>query len=264
MGLDILYGVSTTFNKMKITILGRGNAGCISALYFNHFGKFLDQKIEIELIYDSKIPPVPVGQATIVPLPFLLWQSLGITAASDFEHTIKTGVMYENWGNKNEKIFHELAFANHGIHFEPKNFQDIIVNNLKIKFKEKDENIIDYKEIDEDYIIDCRGKPKNLDKDYTKLINPLNHALLSSVPLKDKEVSWTKAIATKDGWCFYIPLRNKVALGYNFNSEITPLEEAKENFKEFFSLEKIDRDFNIFSMNEGSFIRKRKDKNKIV
>jgi len=55
---------------MKITILGRGNAGCISALHFYNYTKFLSKKIDIELIYNSKIDPVPVGQATLLDLPF--------------------------------------------------------------------------------------------------------------------------------------------------------------------------------------------------
>ena len=30
---------------MKITILGRGNAGCISAMHFAYFRKFINSKI---------------------------------------------------------------------------------------------------------------------------------------------------------------------------------------------------------------------------
>ena len=42
---------------MKIVIIGRGNAGCISATHFAHYRNFIDTKVEIELIYDSSIPP---------------------------------------------------------------------------------------------------------------------------------------------------------------------------------------------------------------
>ena len=49
---------------MKIVIIGRGNAGCISATHFAHYRNFIDTKVEIELIYDSSIPPVPTGQGT--------------------------------------------------------------------------------------------------------------------------------------------------------------------------------------------------------
>jgi hypothetical protein len=242
MGLDILYGIITTFNKMKITILGRGNAGCISAIHFHHWGQFLKDKIEVDLIHDSKINPVPVGQATTTGIPDLLWQAIGNFQNSNFSHTLKNGIMYENWGNKNKYHFHEFPFGSYGIHFNPNEFQDFIVNNLKINFKEKDENIIDYKDIDSDYIIDCRGTPKDL-KNYHKLINPLNHVLLASLPIEKEDVLWTRTIATPDGWCFYIPLKDRVSVGYNFNTEITSIKEAEINFKNIFKVKKINQNF---------------------
>ena len=42
---------------MKISIIGRGNAGCISAMFFSHHRNIVNTKVEIELLYDSKIPP---------------------------------------------------------------------------------------------------------------------------------------------------------------------------------------------------------------
>ena len=52
--------------EKKIVILGRGNAGCISALHLRHE---LNEKVEIEMIYDSNIPPVPTGQGTALGFP---------------------------------------------------------------------------------------------------------------------------------------------------------------------------------------------------
>ena len=49
---------------MKITILGAGNAGCVSLLHFYYIQKFINQSLELELIYDKNIDPVPVGQGT--------------------------------------------------------------------------------------------------------------------------------------------------------------------------------------------------------
>ena len=69
---------------MKISIIGKGNAGCVSALHFNHYGKFLNKPIEIETIHDSKIAPVPVGQAATLPLPRLMWQAFGSDISSKF------------------------------------------------------------------------------------------------------------------------------------------------------------------------------------
>jgi len=228
---------------MKITILGRGNAGCISALHFYNFSRFLTFKVEIELIYDSKIDPVPVGQGTILTLPRLLWEATDPVNLLKLNYTLKKGIMYENWGKKNKEWWHDFPLGTHGLHIDPKSFQDYVVNNLKINFKEKDEHIINYNEIDADYIIDCRGAPKEM-QEYDTLINPLNCSLLSTLP-KDDNVFWTRTIATPDGWCFYIPLKDRVSVGYNFNKSITSEEQAKKNFIDLFKVEKINKVFDF-------------------
>jgi len=227
---------------MKITILGRGNAGCISAMHLAYFRKFVDTKVEIDLLYDSKIPPVPTGQGTALDFPVKLFENFGSDILNVFPHTIKAGIMYENWNKKNKKFFHPFPIGSYGLHIEPKAFQDYVCNNLKVNFKEKDENIKNYNEIDSDYIIDCRGKPESFDK-YNKLTNPLNCALLAELPPKENDVKWTKAVAHKNGWCFYIPLPSKTSLGYLFNDNITSVKEAEKNFKEMFGVKNINKVF---------------------
>jgi tryptophan halogenase len=228
---------------MKLTIIGRGNAGCISALHFYHYSNYFNLNMEIELIYDSKIEPVPVGQATTLDLVNFLWVSTKSEELQNFQYTQKTGIMYENWGKKNKKWFHEFPFGSYAIHFNPKTFQDYVINNLKINFKETDENVINYDKIDSDFIIDCRGAPNDM-KEYDPLINPLNCALLSSLPV-DKNILWTRTVATPDGWCFYIPLQDRVSVGYLFNKGITTEKEAENNFKKLFNIEKINKVFNF-------------------
>ena len=58
---------------MKITIIGRGNAGCLSALHFAHY-----TNEQIELVYDSNTPTEYVGQASVLELPNLLWETLDV------------------------------------------------------------------------------------------------------------------------------------------------------------------------------------------
>lgn len=227
---------------MKIIILGRGNAGCISAIHFAYFRKFVDKKIEIELIYDSKIKPVPTGQGTTLQLPEWLFFSFGSSYLNNFPITQKTGIMYENWGKKNKKIFHSFPLGKYGLHFNPEDFQNYVCKNLKINFTEKDENIKDYNTLDADYIIDCRGTPKKFNG-YEKLINPLNSALLAVLPKKEKDVLWTRTIATPDGWCFYIPLPTKTSVGYLYNNKITSEKKARNNFKKLFGVEKVNHVF---------------------
>jgi hypothetical protein len=227
---------------MKIVIIGRGNAGCISAMHLAYYRNFLNKKVEIELIYDSTILPVPTGQGTTLDFTEILFKTFQINYIKKFPTTIKTGIMYENWGNKNNKIFHPFPIGHYAVHFEPKEFQDFVCNNLKINFKETDENIKNYDLIDADYIIDCRGKPNDF-SNYETLINPLNCALLANLPKKENDVSYTKAIAHKNGWCFYIPLPTTTSLGYIFNKDITSVEEAENDFKKTFEIEKINRVF---------------------
>ena len=227
---------------MKITILGRGNAGCISAMHLAYFRKFKNTKVEIDLIYDSNIPPVPTGQGTTLEFPEKLFENFGSSIFKSFPHTIKGGIMYENWNKKNNKFFHSFPVGRYGLHIEPKAFQDYVCNNLKVNFMSKDENIQSYDSLDSDYIIDCRGKPSDFN-DYAPLVNPLNCALLSELPPKVDHVKWTRAIAHEHGWCFYIPLPSKTSLGYLFNSNITTVEEATLNFKKKFGIEKVNKVF---------------------
>jgi len=227
---------------MKISIIGRGNAGCISAVYFAHRQNFLNTQIEIDLIFDSKIPPVPTGQGTTLEFPQFLFNKFNMGYINELPHTMKTGIMYENFGTKQEKIFHHFPLGKYALHFEPKNFQDFVCKNLNVNFKEIDENISDYNEIDADYIIDCRGSPKQFDN-YEMLKSPLNCALLSSLPKKENDVKYTRSIAHKNGWCFYIPLTDKTSLGYVFNKDLTSVEDAEQDFKNTFKVENINRVF---------------------
>jgi len=228
---------------MKITIIGRGNAGSISAMHFGHFRKLLKQKVEIELIYDSKILPVPTGQGTTLDFSQQLFQTFcADIVRNNFPFTIKTGTMYENFGKKHKEWLAPFPLGSYALHFEPTDFANFVCENLKINFQVKDENIENLDSIDSDYIIDCRGKSKSLEN-YDKLINPLNCALLANLPKKENDVLWTRAIAHKNGWCFYIPLPEKTSIGYLFNKDLCSVEDAENDFKKMFDLEKINRVF---------------------
>ena len=189
---------------MKVSILGRGNAGCITAMYL----AYMNPEIELELLYDSNINPVPTGQGTTLLFPNLLFHLFNYKIDDpEFKCTMKHGIMYEDWGKLNEKIFHDFALTTHSIHFHPADFQDYVCKKLKdkIKMKETNEHVLNYDLIDSDFIIDCRGKPGVLDDTYEMLKNPLNTALLANLPVKPDDVKWTRTIAHPNGWCFYIP-----------------------------------------------------------
>ena len=91
---------------MKITILGRGNAGCFTALYFAAAGYSEGRKDYVELIHDKDILPEKVGQGTLLDPPRILWAALGINWYDNpIDATLKAGILYENWGKKKEKSF---------------------------------------------------------------------------------------------------------------------------------------------------------------
>jgi len=226
---------------MKITILGAGNAGCVSLLHFYYYQNFINEKLELELIYDKNIDPVPVGQGTNLTVSELVWRSLGINILSkkSFSFTVKHGIMYENWGKKKKDFFHPFPFGLYAYHQEPAEFQKFVLENVK-NVKIIDTGLKKYSDIDSDFIIDCTGTPKSL-KNYETLVNPLNHVLLSTLPVEDYD--YTKTTATPDGWCFQIPLKDKVSLGYNFNSKITTIKKAEKNFKDIFGVTQVHKHF---------------------
>ena len=156
---------------MKIAVVGAGNGGSFTAL---HFGWYTRDKsdVEVELIYDPEIKPERVGQATLLDPPGLLW------AATDFNWyhnkihaTFKSGILYEGWGKKNDKIFHPFPSNSMAMHYCPWEMQNSILNSGHFKVTE---GTIDPKDVDADYVFDCRGKPKNFE-DYNELKLSLIH-----------------------------------------------------------------------------------------
>ena len=222
---------------MKITILGRGNAGCFTALHYGYYTRNLEN-IFIELIYDPDISPEKVGQATQVDPPDLLWNALGINWYDNpIDATPKFGILYENWGKKNDKVFHPFPYNLVGLHYDPVKLQEVILKSGYFNVQEK--HIDNYEQIDSDYIFDCRGKPSDNWKDYEELTNPVNSVLLGEGKSKECDINWTRTVATPDGWTFVIPKTTQTtSYGYLYNDEITSTEEASANFEKIFSLAK--------------------------
>ena len=177
----------------KITFIGKGNAGCFGALHFSTY-----TNCEVELIYDPEVPEEKVGQATVLEAPDLLWKGLGMNwYHNTIEATPKFGVLYENWGKKKEPFFHPFSFNNTAVHYSPTKLQDAIINSGR--FKVKKQKINDTKEVDSDYIFDCRGKLWNEPEQYKDLNNPLNSVLLKQTNERVPNTNWTRCVATPDG-----------------------------------------------------------------
>ena len=221
----------------KIVVVGGGNAGCFTALYCGWFGR--QSEYEVELIYNPEIPPEKVGQATILEPPALLWASTGFNwYHNKINATFKSGILYEGWGKVNKKHFHPFPANAMAMHYCPWEMQESVLSSGHFKVVEDD---VDPKDVDSDYVFDCRGKPDNYDG-YEELINPTNACILGKPKWNTAKNPWSRHVATPDGWTFVIPTNKKspshdYCVGYCYNSDITPPDEAAENFTKQFDVE---------------------------
>lgn len=224
---------------MKITIVGAGNAGCFTALYYA-WNTRLDPSVEVELIYNPDTPPERVGQATVLDPPQLLWSATGFNWYNNPIHaTFKSGILYEGWGKINEKVFHPFPADRMAMHYCPWEMQDWILNSGLFNVRRK--HIIDLENIDADYIFDCRGKPDDF-SDYLRLKNPINSSILAKPNWDTSSKMWSRHIATEDGWTFVIPTHESspshdYCVGYCYNNDITSKEQAEINFLREFDVE---------------------------
>ena len=223
--------------KLKISIIGAGNAGCISALYLLKLKQenICDRIGEIEIHYDPDIPMERVGQGNTPIVKELLFSLLDLNWFDKnlIKATIKTGIRYKNWGKKNHDFLHPFDDGNVACHYIPHLISKTTLNCGYFKVKEG--NIKNTSEIDADYVIDCRGKHINQDSKYINLKNPLNSALLTQKDEKRCDLLYTECVATPHGWTFIIPNYNSVSYGYLYNKNITSKKEAEFDFKEKFN-----------------------------
>ena len=222
---------------MKVSIVGAGNAGIFTALYYSWYGRKKD--LEVELIYNPDIPPEEVGQATLLGAPELLYKGTGFNYYDNHIHaTPKTGILYEGFGKANDKFIHAFPANTLAMHFCPCEVQRFALQSGRFKVTEGD--VRDPKDVDADYVFDCRGTPKDF-TGYTKLQSPINSVILGKPKWDSKEL-WSRHVATPDGWAFVLPMdesspSHKGAVGYLYNNEITNTEDAKKNFGQIFDVE---------------------------
>ena len=219
----------------KVSVVGGGNAGCIAALYLSWYKKDL----EVELIYNPDVPCERVGQASVLDPPKLLWSATGFNWYNNPIHaTFKSGILYEGWGQFNEKLFHGFPAHSMAMHYCPWEMQKHVLNSGLFKVTEGD---VDPKDVDADYVFDCRGKPKDF-SDYDDLINPTNAAILAKPNWDTTKAFWSRHVATPDGWTFIIPTHSEspshdYCVGYCYNSNITSKEDAESNLSSMFDVE---------------------------
>jgi tryptophan halogenase len=221
--------------KKKVSIIGAGNAGCITAMNYYLYAK--DEIDTITIYHDQNIPIERTGQGTALGVASLINEffHLDFLDHNLIKSTRKDGIMYENWGKKDEKIFNSFPQFLSAIHYTPNLFSQEVLNSGVFEVVEK--NIEDpEKEIDSDFIFDCRGR-NNREKDlYDQLVNPLNSVILSRKEEVYPDLTYTRTVATPNGWTFVIPNIDSTSYGYLYNNQITTKEEATADFIERFDV----------------------------
>jgi len=213
----------------KITIIGAGTAGCLTASAFlNEVDKY-----DIELIYDPNIPPAAVGEATNYSVANFLSVVYNFNEEdlSKCKGTKKFGIQKNNWGPKD--YFHPFLFSNYAFHLDSKEFQKLILSKLSKVITVKEQSIDNIKDIKSDYIIDCRGKYEDGEVNFIDSI-PVNASYVTQCFWDKPEFEHTLTIARPYGWVFGVPLQDRCSIGYLFNSNINNVEEVKEDVKEVF------------------------------
>ena len=99
----------------------------------------------------------------------------------------------------------------------------------------------DGREIKSDLFVDCTGFAKLLSKDKKHDIDLsdrlfTNTAVAGRIEYKDKDTEmhpYTHACAIDSGWVWITPITSRIGSGHVFNRDVTPIEEAKQNFCDF-------------------------------
>lgn len=207
-------------------------------MHFSHFG---GSRFEIDIYHNSKENPIErVGQGTVIPPTEVIGQALGINWHNNpIDATFKSGFMYEGWGQKQEKIFHNFPMNTMAMHYVPQKLSETVLQSDRFRVTEKRINNPEL-EIDADIIFDCRGRHNRDLDNYEPLINPLNSVLLCNVAKPDLSLHYTRCIATPNGWTFIIPTKAGLSYGYLYNNTITTREDAEQDFLERFDIPEVD------------------------
>ena len=242
----------------KITIIGRGTAGAISAL---HFSKWLgDEGYEIDWMYDPETPTQAVGEGSALPFPRLLHETIGFQhdELEQLDGSLKLGIYKENWTGIGENFRHNFPPPFTSYHFNALKLQDFIYGKLKDKVNIVEQKISGHEDIDSDWIMDCSGAPK----DKPELLEEADGICVNSVHVT--QCYWegvrfqeTLTIARPYGWVFGIPLKNRCSIGYLYNNQYTSLLEVKKDVKAIFRQYGLtpSEDTNTFTFN--NYYRKR-------
>lgn len=229
----------------RLGIIGVGSAGILSLC---HFIPSLDKNWQVVSIYDPESPILGIGESTNPTFVEVMQTAFAFNMLEDISEldgTHKFGTKWINW--RKHSFMTPLLGGSLAIHFNTNKLKDFCFPRLKQFWGDKFQTlegrvesttnnnnrvevVIGDTTHEFDYIIDCRGFPKELGENYHIMdYMPTNHALIHS---KEGGQNWgyTGHRATKNGWMFEIPLTTRHTYGYLYNDKITALPQARLDF----------------------------------
>jgi tryptophan halogenase len=232
----------------KLGVIGVGSAGVLA---ISHFVANLDKNWQVYSISDPSIPILGIGESTNPSFVETLRKAFFFDMIDDLKELEATHKFSTKWINWRPHSFHSQVLGGEvAIHFNNYKLKEFAFKRIKEVWGDKfqilegrvnslvnngahadvdvDGNIHKF-----DYIIDCRGFPKDYDSGEYQVLDymPTNHAFVHSIR-QGADLKYTGHIAHKHGWMFQIPLTTRTTYGFLFNDKITDLVTAKEHFSE--------------------------------
>jgi hypothetical protein len=251
----------------KITVIGHGTAGSLSAVHYSHFAK--QQGYEVQWVYDPNIKPQAVGEGTTADVPDMLNRYMQFRW-SDLEAingNFKTGVRKIGWTKEGSDFNHVFPPPLSSMHFNANKLQQFIENKVKELYP--DTKIIQanvkHSELDADYIVDCTGKPswetgEVIEADFVYV----NAVHVTQCYWPNAKFTDTLAIARPYGWVFAIPLTNRCSIGYMYNHDLNTLDEVKEDVKQIFKDWGLVPSQDTNSFHFSNYVRKQNFKDRVT
>jgi len=227
----------------NVAVVGAGVIGINTLL------RLIDERdldTHITWIYDSTAPIFGIGESTTPDLPSQIAYTTNLVHShlqKYFDGTTKYGMKFIGWGRKHNFI-HWLSLHEVGMHFDTKKFSEFFLEYLpkttydfelldeKITHVGFDNNGAYLNNKRYDFIMDCTGGTSLIDHDhyFDSPFESVNNLLACPIP-EGRDWGVTINYAHKNGWMFGIPLKSRHTYGYCFDSNITSIDEATEDFK---------------------------------
>jgi len=229
----------------SIAILGAGSAGILAA---SHFNTFLGEEWKVTTIHSDTVPILGIGESTNPSFLTNLEMGTGFSHLKELEKldgTFKLGTTYYWW--RDNAFTNPFIDGNLAIHMDTASLNRYALPKMIKLWKgysvevglicevQDKGNLVEVyidgrkDPMEFDYVVDCRGFPKEGDREIEWIDKPLLDSCIvyDQKETNDPSIMYTTGhIATSNGWMFEVPLSSRTSYGYLFNSKSTTEEDA--------------------------------------